>query len=113
MGSLAMTDAKLGFYSDHPTGGISRGLAPFFGLALAALVGQVARAEVSEVRIARQPGLVYLPMIIVEQKHLLEKHGKALGLQDLKANFLTLSGGGASSDALLSGNVDMVMSGTT
>jgi NitT/TauT family transport system substrate-binding protein len=113
MRSLAFTNAKLGFFSAHAIGGISRALAPFFGLALATLAGQVAQAEVSEVRIARQPGLVYLPMVIVEQKNLLEKHGKALGLADLKAKFLTLSGGGASSDALLSGNVDMVMSGTT
>lgn len=94
-------------------GGIRRALASLFGLALALSAAQAAKAEVSEVRIARQPGLVYLPMIIVEQKNLLEKHAKALGLPELKANFLTLTSGGASSDALISGNVDMVMSGTT
>src|SRR4051812_18590928 len=113
MRSRAFMKAELRSLAARAAGGMSRALAPLLGLALAALVGQVARAEVSEVRIARQPGLVYLPMIIVEQKNLLEKHGKALGLTDLKAKFLTLSGGGASSDALLSGNVDMVMSGTT
>jgi NitT/TauT family transport system substrate-binding protein len=107
------TKAERGPLTGLGSRGMRRALALVAGLALAALAGQATHAEVSEVRIARQPGLVYLPMIIVEQKNLLEKQAKAVGLSDLKPKFLTLTSGGASSDALLSGNVDMVMSGAT
>jgi NitT/TauT family transport system substrate-binding protein len=70
-----------------------------------------ARAEVSELRVAKQPGLSYLPAVIAEKLGLVEKHARAAGLNDLKVNWTRLTSGGASNDALLSGNVDMVISG--
>lgn len=80
------------------------------GVAVACLAfSGVARAEVSEVRITRQPGLSYIPMIIVEQQKLIEKHAASEGIPALKPQFITLSGGGAANEALLSRNVDLVM----
>ncbi|MFZ4802246.1 MAG: ABC transporter substrate-binding protein, partial [Chlorobium sp.] len=37
-------------------------------------------AEVSEVRIAKQYGLTYLPLIILEEQKLIEKHALKSGL---------------------------------
>jgi len=71
-----------------------------------------ARAEVAELRITKQPSIIYLPVVIMEQQKLVEKHAKAAGF-DLKASWLTFTSGGAATDALLSGNVDLVTSGAT
>lgn len=81
-------------------------------LALAMAAPPPASAEVTELRITRQPGLVYLPLMVMEQEKFVEKEAKKRGL-DLKTNWLTFNGGGASVDALLSGNVDLVTSGAT
>lgn len=82
-------------------------------LSLALFASAPSQAEVKELRIAKQPGLVYLPAIIVEGRGLVEKHAKAAGLGDLKVSWVTFAGGGASTDALLAGNVEMVASGST
>jgi NitT/TauT family transport system substrate-binding protein len=71
-----------------------------------------AQAEVTEMRITKQPSIIYLPLVIMEQQKLVEKHAKAAGIE-LKANWMTFTSGGASTDALLSGNVDLVTSGAT
>jgi len=51
-----------------------------------------ARAEVKELRLAKQYGLGYLPLIIMEEQHLIEKHAKAAGLGDIKVTWATLGG---------------------
>jgi NitT/TauT family transport system substrate-binding protein len=79
--------------------------------AVCALLVTPLRAEVSELRITKQPSVIYLPLVIMEENRLVEKHAKSAGLGDLKVNWITLSGGGAATDALLSGNVEMVTSG--
>jgi NitT/TauT family transport system substrate-binding protein len=86
-----------------------------FVAALLALfaVNIAACAETGELRIAKQPGLLYLPVIIMEENKLVEKHAAAMGLKDLKVSWLAFTSGGASTDALLSSNVDMVVSGAT
>lgn len=77
------------------------------------LLSAGARAEVSEIRITKQPGLLYLPMILMETGGLIEKHTKAAGLGDVKVNWVTFNSGGAATDALLSGNVEFVTSGAS
>ena len=72
-----------------------------------------ARSEVSEIRVTRQPSLVYLPLVVMEQLKLFEKQAEARGLTGSKATWLTFTSGGASTDALLSGNVDLVTSGAS
>src|ERR1700694_3980369 len=89
-----------------------------FGWRAAWIVGALAlalplRAEVSEVRISRQYGLPYLSVVIMEQNRLIEKHAKALGLGDIKVNWVTIGSGGTSTDSLLAGNLDFVTSGVS
>ena len=83
------------------------------GLAAVILAATVAHAETNEVRITKQPGLLYLPMILMEAGGLIEKHAKAAGLGDVKTTWVTFNSGGAATDALLSGNVDFVTSGAS
>lgn len=70
-----------------------------------------ARAEVAEVGVARQPSLGHLPLMIMEERGLLQKHATALGLRGLGARYVTLAGGAAMNDALLSGSVQFVAGG--
>jgi NitT/TauT family transport system substrate-binding protein len=65
-----------------------------------------ARAEVAEIRAAQQYGLSYLPLMIMEDSHLLEKHAKSMGLGDVKVSWAKLGGPGAMNDALLAGDLD-------
>ena len=81
-------------------------------LLLPACAAAPARAEVSELRLTKQPGIIYLAPIVMEQQKLIEQAGKQLGL-DLTAKFVTFGGGGAATDALLSGNVDVVTTGAS
>jgi NitT/TauT family transport system substrate-binding protein len=78
-------------------------LAGSFGLA------STAQAE-GQLRIAEQFGIVYLLLNVAQEQKLVEKHGKAAGV-DIKVEFLKLSGGAAVNDALLSGNIDIAGAG--
>jgi len=85
-------------------------LASGIGLSLSLLAGslaapQVAQAE-GQIRIAEQFGIVYLLLNVVRDQQLIEKHGKADGL-DIKVDWQQLSGGAAINDALLSGAIDI------
>lgn len=77
-------------------------------LALAALA-TAAQAE-GRIRIAQQFGVVYLLLNVAQEQKLIEKHGKAQGL-DVQVEFVRLSGGSAVNDALLSGQIDIAGAG--
>jgi len=86
----------------------------FKALALAAalLAGTAAlpaRAE-GQIRIAEQFGVVYLLLNIAQDLQLIEKNGKAQGLE-IKVEFVKLSGGAAVNDALLGGSIDVAAAG--
>jgi NitT/TauT family transport system substrate-binding protein len=84
------------------------------GIALsAALAAPVSAAESSEFRIGRQPGLVYLQAIIMEEKKLVEKHATTLGLKDLKVNYSIITSGGVMTEAILSDSIDMAITGVS
>lgn len=80
-------------------------------LAFLMTVPLTAAAEVREVRLAKQYGLSYLPLIVMEEQKLIEKHAKAAGLGDIKVSWATLGGGSSMNDALLSNSVDFVSAG--
>lgn len=85
-------------------------LAASAGIALSALgLATPARAE-GQLRIAEQFGIVYLLLNVAQDQKLIEKHGKQLG-QDIKVEFVKLSGGAAVNDALLSGSIDVAGAG--
>ncbi|WP_300155220.1 ABC transporter substrate-binding protein [Solidesulfovibrio sp.] len=69
------------------------------------------RAEVSEVRIAQQFGIGYLPFHVMKHERLLEKEAARLGIDDLKVGWVNLAGGAAANEALLSGSLDFVSGG--
>ena len=91
---------------------IRRGMRSLVALAFAlfavGLAAPVARAEVNEVRFARQLGLGYLQLYVMQAEKLVEKHGKALGLDNLSASYRPLGTPTALTDALLSDNADIV-----
>lgn len=86
-------------------------LALFSLFALFLLSNLSAQAKVTEIRLAKQYGLSYLPLIVIEQKNLIEKHAKIAGLGDVQTTWITLGGGATTNDALLSGSVDFAASG--
>jgi NitT/TauT family transport system substrate-binding protein len=88
-----------------------RALAAGF-LAAGLLASGSARAQQkSEVAITRQPGIIYLPTHVIEKQGLIEKHAERLGVPGVKTKWLTFTGGGTQTDALLAGNVDIVNTG--
>src|SRR5258708_3742178 len=88
----------------------SAGVITALGLALA---GAPALAQQkSEIALSRQPGIFYMPSHIMEKQKLIEKHAAALGVPGVTTKWINLSGGGAQTDALLAGGVDILNTGT-
>lgn len=84
------------------------------GFALSAamtLLGSAALAEMAEITIARQPSLGHLPLMIMEDRGLLEARAAELGVEGLKVNYATLAGGAAMNDALLSNSIQFAAGG--
>ena len=79
-------------------------------LAALALVGP-ARAEVSELRISHGFGIHYLPMFVVEEHKLVEKHAAAAGLGAVKTTWSTIDGGNQINDAMIAGSLDIASLG--
>lgn len=69
-----------------------------------------AHAEMSEVRVATQIGLPYLPLIVMQHDKLWEKKAKEAGLE-LTATYAQLGGGGPLNDALLSDSIQVASAG--
>lgn len=65
----------------------------------------------SEISITRQPSIIYMPLVIMEARKLVEAHAAKLGLPPVSVKWLTFNGGGAATDALLSGSVDVLNTG--
>lgn len=68
-------------------------------------------AFAGELRISKQYGINYLPLIVLEEQGLIEKRAKEAGLGDVKVTWVTLGGGAAANEALLSGSVDFIALG--
>ena len=48
--------------------------APLLALTLSLVIGTPARAEVSELTVAQQYGVSFIPLMVMEKEHLVEKH---------------------------------------
>jgi NitT/TauT family transport system substrate-binding protein len=78
-----------------------------------ALPGSAALAQQkSEITLSRQPGIFYMPSHIMEKQKLIEKHAAALGVPGVTTKWLSFNSGGAQTDALLAGGVDILNTGT-
>jgi NitT/TauT family transport system substrate-binding protein len=80
-------------------------------LALAALA-RPASAEVSEVRFARNMGLGYLQLYLLQDLKLVEKHARAQGVE-ITARYTQIGNPSTINDTLLSGNADFAAAGIT
>jgi NitT/TauT family transport system substrate-binding protein len=89
----------------------ARHLAMLCGIAMIAFGTSLAFAQ--EIKVTRQYGLPYLPLMVMEHEQLLEKHLKAKGAGDIKVTWATMSTTTATVDGLLSGSVDFASSGIT
>lgn len=70
-----------------------------------------ARAEVGELKIAKQYGISYLPLMLMEADQLIEKRAAADGVGTLKVEWVTLAGGAPMNDAILSGSLHFASGG--
>src|SRR5215475_7152443 len=77
---------------------------------LATLGVPAAGAEMSEIKVAQQYGISYLPLMLMEEQKLIEKHAKAEGV-DVKVKWAKFAGGNVMNDALLSGNLQFASGG--
>jgi NitT/TauT family transport system substrate-binding protein len=68
------------------------------------------RAEVSTIHLAKQYGVPYLPLTVMQEEHLLEKQAEKVGLT-VKTEWLQFSAGSGMNEALLSGNLDIASGG--
>lgn len=83
------------------------------GAALAAMLATHASAQQkTEFAVSRQQGILYMPTHVIEKKKLFEKHAEALGLKGITVKWMSFSSSSAQQDALLSGGVDMINTGT-
>src|SRR5690349_4681746 len=70
-----------------------------------------AHAEADQITIADQFGMAYLPLMVMQDKKLVEKYAQAAGLGNVKVRWAQFAGGGAMNDALLSGSIDIGVAG--
>lgn len=85
------------------------GIAMLFVLLLTLGLGAQARAA-DRIRIAEQFGIAFLPLHVIRDQQLIEKHARAQG-QDLTVEWTKFSSGAAMNDALLSGSIDIGTAG--
>ncbi|MBN9604208.1 MAG: ABC transporter substrate-binding protein [Afipia felis] len=81
-----------------------------FAAGLVSLMTAPAFAAPVNVRIAKQPGVGYLPLMVMEHEKLFEKYAKQAGV-DITTEWLKFTGGSAMNEALLSGNLDIATGG--
>src|SRR6266403_2841894 len=79
-------------------------------VAIVGLTSLPARAEMAEIAVAQQYGISYLPLMLMEEKKLIEKHAKAAGI-DVKVGWAKFAGGNVMNDALLSGSLQFASGG--
>ena len=80
---------------------------------LAAHLAVATAAETNDFHVARQPGLVYIQAIIMEEKKLIEKHAAALGMKDVKVRWSIITSGGVMTEAVISNSIDMAITGVS
>ena len=69
------------------------------------------RAEVSELRISKGYGILYLPLIVMQDQRLLEKQAAKAGLGDVRVTWHLFDGGNVINDAMLAGTLDIAGTG--
>ena len=73
----------------------------------AAMDFRPARAETARLRVSYGYSIGYLPLMVMRDQSLLEKHAAALGLGTLQVDWQVLDGGNNINDAMLAGALDI------
>jgi NitT/TauT family transport system substrate-binding protein len=81
-----------------------------YGLLLASIVVP-AHAEQSEVTVAQQYGVAFLPLMVMERDKLLEKHARATGLGEVSATWVKVAGPSVMNDGVVSGAIQFIAVG--
>jgi len=79
-------------------------------LSIALACTSTAFAEVSELKVAKQYGISYLPLMLMEDGKLIEKHARAAGV-DVTVTWATFAGANVMNDALLSNSLQFASGG--
>lgn len=74
------------------------------------VVGSAQPAGAMDVRIAKEYGISYLPLTLMEKQDLLVKRGKEQGVQ-ITPHWLSFTGGASMNEALISNNLDIASGG--
>jgi NitT/TauT family transport system substrate-binding protein len=93
---------------------IARRLPPWMPMLIATVLCVLAvqaRAELTEIKVAQQYGIGYLPLMLMEEQKLIEKHARANGIPDLKVGWAKFAGGSVMNDALLSNSLQFASGG--
>lgn len=88
-------------------------LAARLALSLLAVITLGPHALAQEIKISRQFGLPYLPLMVMENQRLIEKHVKQQGGGDVATKWSTVGTSTATLDGLLSGQIDFASAGIT
>src|SRR5262245_18782816 len=80
-------------------------------VAMPALARSAFAQEVSSFTLIKQHGLPYLPMMLMEEFRLVEKHATRLGVANLKTDYRTLGGTQSIIDALIGGQMHFGIAG--
>jgi sulfonate transport system substrate-binding protein len=70
-----------------------------------------AAAEVTHITVARQYGVSYLPLMVMQHENLIEKQAKKEGLAKLTVDWPKFTGGNVMNDAILSGSLQFASGG--
>jgi NitT/TauT family transport system substrate-binding protein len=80
-------------------------------LALPIATATSVRAEVSEITVAQQFGVSFLPLMVMEKQGLIEKHAEQAGLSGLKVSWVKVAGPSVMNDGLISGALHFASQG--
>jgi len=70
-----------------------------------------AAAESSEINVAQQYGVSFLPLMVMEREKLVEKHARAQGLGEVKVSWVKVAGPSVMNDGVISGALQFIAVG--
>lgn len=69
------------------------------------------RAEVTDITVAQQYGVSFLPLMVMEKERLIEKQATAAGLPDVKVTWAKTAGPSAMNDGLIANSIQFAAQG--
>src|SRR5262249_39301344 len=90
---------------------VMRSLARLTSGLLLAAAATAAAAETSEINVAQQYGVSFLPLMVMERDKLVEKHAKAAGLGEVKVSWVKVAGPSVMNDGVISGALQFIAVG--